>query len=145
MRQAVVSDIPWLLEQLKEFETFFNSSLKMYPDPKYAEEFLMAFIGEHFFTIALDDDKPVGFVAGFISGHLFNPKIRTLSEVFWWVSPEHRGSGAASMLMNEFIRYGKQHSDVIHFSLQENTPVSPNHLLIKGFKLREKCYVMEVT
>ena len=80
-----------------------------------------------------------------IAPHIFNPKIMTLTEVFWWVKPEHRGSRAGRDLIEEFILWGKENVDWIITTLEENSPVNDSVFLNRGFKPKERSFIMEVT
>jgi len=46
--------------------------------------------------------------------------------------------------LNEFIKQGKERSDVIIFSLQESSKVNDRSLTKKGFIKKEKCYFLGV-
>jgi hypothetical protein len=100
VRTAVAADVAWLLQQLAHFDAFFGSSRSLFPDEAYAVETLTKLIATEPFFIAADARGPVGFIAGLLTPHLLNPSIRVLSELFWWVVPEARGSRAGFLLLS---------------------------------------------
>lgn len=91
------------------------------------------------------DAKPIGFVGGYSIPHPFNPDIKLLSEMFWWVSEEHRGSRAGLMLLNAFTSYGKEHADWVTMAIEHNSPINERALTKRGYKLQERSYLLEVS
>jgi len=147
VRGAEQQDLDWLIGQLKEFSRFFGSHHVLFPhdDEAYARNGLSGMMEKHLVLVAEREDKtPIGFVAGIVTPHLFNPKLRVLCETFWWVIPEARMSLAASKLLDAFTKWGQEHADWIIFSLEERTPVRDRGLLRRGFRLQERSYLMEV-
>jgi hypothetical protein len=67
-----------------------------------------------------------------------------LSELFWWVSPEHRGGLAGARLLAHFIDYGEKNADWIQMTLEAGSPVNEHTLTRLGFQLYERSYLKEV-
>lgn len=143
IRKAAVSDINYILSQLKEFSEFFDSKYSLY-DEESAPGILEMMINEHVFLLAFKDDEPVGFISGFVTPHLFNAKIKTLTETFWWVDKKHRGSRAGLILLNEFVKYGKENCHWIFMTLEKNSPVRDETFTRLGFIEKEKNFLLEV-
>lgn len=138
-------DADWLLKQLQAFSDFYNTKTKIY-HPEFAVEFIGHMLENHIVLIAERESVGnVGFIAGAMSPHAFNPYINVLYETFWWVDPAYRGSRAGFMLLNEFTEIGKKSADWISFSLEIHSPVNDNVLLKRGFRLQERNFLMEVT
>jgi hypothetical protein len=90
-------------------------------------------------------DGPVGFVSGMLAAHPYNPALTVLTEMFWWVAPEARGSRAGLLLLDAFLAYGERNADWIIFTLEHHSPVNERTLTKRGFHLHERSYLYEVT
>lgn len=146
VRRATSTDLDWLMTQLRAFSRFFGSERALFGDEEYARKTMSGIIENHVVFIAeREDGALMGFVGGLLVQHFMNPKIRTLTELFWWVDPDHRRSRAALMLLETFMAYGKENADWITFSLEDHSPVSDRCLTRRGFKPRERAYLMEVS
>ena len=60
----------------------------------------------HFFMLAEDEVKPVGFFMGYLTRYFFGPG-RMATELAWYVTPEKRGSMAGVRLLSAFRQWGK--------------------------------------
>lgn len=146
VRLGNVGDIDWLVSQVKLFSEFFGTKRPLFSNEEYAREGLLKTMQEHILFVATHNDgTPVGFVAGYIIPHMFNPEISVLAETFWWVQPEYRGTRAGLMLLNELVAYGKEHTDWILMALEDGSPVNEKCLTKRGFVLKERNYLLEVS
>jgi hypothetical protein len=180
---ADLPDVPWLMEQAKEFSKFSQYKKKqLYPGDEFAKGFFENLIEKQvvFMAKALKEgfiyndesgacklteieeieDKPplmklttefdedpwirTGFIAGFLYPHFFNPDIVTLSELFWWVPEEYRGTRSGLLLFKYFKEFGEERADQVIMTLEEETPVKPEFLTKKGFRVKEHSYLLEV-
>lgn len=145
VRPATVDDVPWLIEQLRQFAEFFGSNRSLFEDEGYARAVLPTLIEQHPFFLAVQGDERIGFISGMLAPHPWNPRITLLSEAFWWVSEAHRGGRAGLMLLDAFLSVGMAKADWIVFTLEEKSPVNPATLERRGFHLHERAYLLEVT
>lgn len=146
IRQALPSDIDWLISQLRAFSHFFGTKKPLFGDEEQARESMLAVVQNHVVYVAENADKTLmGFIAGCLIPHPYNPKITVLSEAFWWVDELYRGTRAGLKLLNAFVAFGKAHADWITFTLEAKSPVNESCLLKRGFRLQERNYLMEVT
>lgn len=146
VRPATESDLPWLLIQLKAFSEFFKSNIELFAGEDDAREKMREVIRAHVVFVAERyDGTRMGFTGGLLTPHFMNHKITTLTELFWWVDPVHRNSRAGLMLLEAFTDYGRAHANWIMFSLQDNSPVSDRCLTRRGYRLKERAYLMEVS
>lgn len=144
-RRAEDYDIDWLIGQLRQFSDFFDSKHKLFPDPDSARVGLKSFIDNHYILIAdTEAYGPAGFIAGMLFNHPFNPSIKVLNESFWWVDPEFRGTKAGSILLYEFIQFGKANVNWVWMTLETNSPIKDEVLTKRGFILKERNYLMEI-
>jgi hypothetical protein len=147
IRQAQLSDIDWLLQELEKFSNFYASKYKLFStDEKYNRALITSIVQSHLVIVAYKEDtgEQVGFIAGTIAGHIYNPEIKTLSEMFWWVQEEHRLGRAGMLLLHAFIEYGKKNCQWVTMTIEDNSPINPDSLLRRGFKPKEVSFIMEI-
>ena len=146
IREAMLSDIDQLIDHLREFSDHYSTKLPPFKDQETSEKILTNMIQNHLFYVAVSDDMEsiIGFIAGFVCDHIYNPDIKCLSEAFWWVSPEHRRSGAGADLLTVFEDWGKKNVDWILMTIEEDTPIDERVFLGRGFKRKETSFIMEV-
>lgn len=142
-RPAFASDVDWLFEQCEAFAKFYGSKISLAGNPDYGKAFLGGLVEKHFVRIGFKDSERAGFIAGMITPHHFNPDIKMLAELLWWVPEEFRNCGVGARLFKEFTEYGQTNCDWVTFTLEENSPVGDQVLLKRGFRLTEKAYLME--
>lgn len=144
IRAATLDDMSWLLDQLAEFDQFFGSSRSLFPTMEQAERTLAGLIEEQVFLMAVNEREPLGFIAGVLVPHYLNPAITVLSELFWWVAVEHRGSRAGLVLLNAFDAIGDQRAHSVVMTLEADSPIHPKHLYGRGYRLKETSFLREV-
>lgn len=144
VRHAENEDAEWILSELQKFSKFFGSKKELFHSPDHSIPVLKDWIKNHLVLIAEDGERKLGFISGLVHGHLYNPEIRVLTETFWWVPEEFRGTRAGAMLFSEFKSWGEKHVDWIMMTLEAASPVNEKSLEKRGFKLIEKQFLMEV-
>jgi GNAT superfamily N-acetyltransferase len=145
--RAQFNDIPVILPMLREFAQFAlpSAAISLYPSTdEEAAVILGNFIGHHAFLVAKDGAEIVGFIAGAVSPHIFNPRIRVLTELFWWVDPKHRGTRAGLLLLESLKDWSKHFADVFIMTLESHSPVNPRTLEKRGFRHFETNYILEM-
>jgi len=144
VRRAEQKDLDWLVSELQKFATFFDSVHSMF-DETHWRQGLSGMIESHLVLVAEKEGVGlIGLIAGFVCPHPFNPKIRVLSESFWWVTESHRQSRAGAMLLAEYMKWGEANCQWILMALEANSPVNEETLLKRGFRLKERAYLKEV-
>lgn len=144
VRAATIEDLDWIIEQVKRFAGFYGTRKSLVMDESYARNGLRSVIENHLVIIAEKDGVRAGFIAGLFTPHMFNPSIRLLCELFWWVAEPFRNTRAAYMLLKEYVRQGKEKSDWVTMCSIVNSPVNEKALERHGFKLMERSFLMEV-
>jgi hypothetical protein len=87
--------------------------------------------------IAKCDDECVGAIGGLLLPNLFNPDLKSLTEIFWYVLPEFRRTRAGYLLLKAFDAKGKEVADFINMCLLFDSPVSIESLEKRGYILKE--------
>ncbi len=145
IKKATEDDLEWLIDELKKFDEFHDTKKSLFAGNGYWHEGLKKIVDKHIAYIAwTDQGERVGLIAGLASPHFFNPDVSTLTELFWWVSKEHRHSRAGLLLLNKFVEVGKQVADWVIVPLESNSPVNEKCLTKRGFNLKETSFVLEV-
>lgn len=146
VRTAMAMDAPQLLEELRKFDVFFPANRSLIPDDREeALAIVERLIAQGVFMLAVRGSRIIGFIAGTLTPHLFNPKIHVLCELLWWVTPDARGSRAGALLFNEFLEVGKREGvDWIVMTLEAGSPISDESLTKRGFKPMERSFLLEV-
>jgi N-acetylglutamate synthase-like GNAT family acetyltransferase len=142
-RRANVNDVRWLFACCEDFARFYGSKISLAGNRDYGLQFLENLVLQHYVLIGLKDNMPAGFIAGMVTPHHFNPAIKQLVELLWWVPEEMRNTGVGMKLFEEFLEYGKAHCDWVTFTLEENSPIKDTFLTKRGFRMTEKAYLME--
>lgn len=144
VRHAKEDDLPFILSELKSFSIFFDSKYSLFPSEELAYAGMKAHIDNHVLLVAESEEGLIGFISGMFHPHLFNPTILCLTETFWWVPEKHRGGRAGLVLLNEYTRIGKMKAHWLIFTLESHSPVNDRCLIKRGFKPKEKIYLLEV-
>lgn len=153
IRRASVTDITWLLEQLRAFDRFFGGKHSLFPSKdEVAIEIVGKLVETQPFFIAerseresdAPDDERMGFIAGALGPHPYNPELVVLAELFWWVDPAYRGSTVGARLFETFVQYGREYADWIQMTLEANSPIDPATLERRGFVPHERTFLLEV-
>lgn len=143
VRPATLQDAAWIVEELKDFDRFFNTQKKLF-DSEYTAKLVTILVTEHLTLVAEKEDGVMGFISGFVHPHVFNPNVKVLSEAFWWVKEVYRGSRAGIMLLDAFTAWGKANVNWVYLNLQAHTPIKDVSMLKCGYQFRERVFLLEV-
>lgn len=95
-------------------------------------------IREGTLIVGLSNDEPVGVIGGVLVNNLFNPAIKTLAELFWYVVPEYRKTKIGLLLLKAFEKVGKDLANEITFSiLLSNNDIKIETMEKLGYSLQE--------
>ena len=145
VRNATHKNIDWIMTELKEFAKFFGSKHSLYGDEEYVRNGLEILIDDHILLIAEDDLGLTGFIAALVLPHIFNPNIKTVIEIFWWVPEEHRHTRSGFLLLKELIKASDElGASWITMGLQNGTDVKEESLAKLGFHLHERNFLREI-
>lgn len=144
IREARIKDIDWIFEECKSFAKFYGTKADLAGDMNYGMSYLFDLVTLHFVRIAEDEQgQRLGFIAGLITPHHFNPKLTLMTELLWWVPEHFRNTGAGKKLFDAFTEYGKMNADLVTFTLEDNSPVKDEFLLKRGFRFKERTFILE--
>lgn len=139
VRPATTDDLDWIQKELREFAALMGTTKSVYDDN--APAFIKNLIENHVFLVIPN----VGIIAGMLGPHFINPKIRVLSETFWWVAKDSRASGVGTALFEAFVEAGRQHeADWVTVTLEATSPIEDEFLFSRSFRLQEKCFLKEL-
>ena len=146
VRPAQLEDIQWMLPQLENFSDFYGTHHQLFGTAESSAQVVQFMIEKHVvFVCERSDVGPIGFISGFVNPHIYNPDMNVLTEAWWWVLPEFRGTKAGLLLLNSFTEWGKENVDWITFALPHHSPANDACLLRRGYKLQEKTFLLEIT
>ena len=143
VRPAKDDDADWIVSHLPALSKFYATSQPLYEDPCHARDGVLGLIRNHFTRIALLDDVRAGFISGLVTDHPLNPNVRTLTEILWWVPDGPSRARIGMALLDEFVDWGRRHTDWIFFSLKAANPIGANALMRRGFTAKETIYLLE--
>lgn len=144
IRRATHDDVPWLLRELRAFAGW--NGLQLFGNEAHSEALVGQLIDTQFVAIATRSDERVGLIAGTVGPHPFNPERTMAMELWWWVTPEARGSSAGARLLDAFDDWANDSgADLVSFTLEAESPVNPRTLERRGYRLMEYQFVREVS
>lgn len=145
IRKANNYDIDYLLTQLELFakevpykKDLFSSSVE------WKMKSLICLMEKHLFLIAEKNGLKSGFIAGLVTPHFLNPNLISVTELFWWVNIEMRGSSVGARLLQSYTEEAKKIGDWVSMHTQTSTKIKDSSLERLGYKFSEKSFVMEV-
>lgn len=142
IRDARPSDLPWLVGELRRFDHEAGLDRSLFPDMARAVTTLTTLMHSGPFYVADDQGTPVGFIAGVLSPHYFNPDLMTCCELLWWVVPERRGSTAGAKLLDAFLSFGRANADWVICTVRDTTQRSA--MRKRGLVGYERSFIHEV-
>lgn len=145
IRKAHLGDIDFLMTQFELSDDAYPAHHSLLADPEELKAKLIHTIENHVVLIGMKYLRPIGYIVGFHTPHLYNSKLSQLSELLWWVIPEYRSSKIGSMLLKEFTKIGKGLGcKWIMLNLNKDTKIKPSSLSRYGYKPADRTYLMEV-
>lgn len=94
--------------------------------------------------IVKKDGVPVGALGAILTPNLFNPNVKTLAELFWYVLPEQRSSRAGYLLLKSFEERAKEVADECTMSLLPASDVAIKSMNKQGYYLCEFGYRKQI-
>lgn len=149
VRPATPEDVVWMLAQAADFDAFVDTRHQVFGND--AGRILNDLIDQQpVFVSELQHPTAgavqTGMLIAVVHPHLFNPELVVLTELLWWVAPEYRATRAAALLLHAFEETAKRiGADWVVMSLEAKSPLNPDALEKRGYRLQERSYLMERT
>lgn len=149
VRKAAAVDLPGYLEMGKKFhESSPMHGVIDFDDNGYSNFYLSALHDENIgMWLAEDDGNLVGIVGAIIYPLYFNPGAKVVQELWWWVSPESRGSGVGRQMFSEIEEWATvNNASAIFMIALQNEHLEKMEKLYDGagFRPLERTYIKEV-
>lgn len=90
--------------------------------------------------VAKIDNTPIGAIGAILAPNMFNPDIKTLVEIFWYVLPEYRKGRAGAMLLMAFEDLGGEVADESTLSLLGTSEIASSSLERRGWYAGEVAF-----
>lgn len=142
VRQANLEDVDWLISCFHKHAQEVPTMAEVF-NYEHATKALVDGIENHLVLVAEKDGEPLGYIAGWILPHFFNPEIIALTQALWYVVPGMRGGKAAKKLLDAFTEFGEMNANWIWLDLPVSTNIKEENLAKIGYSLREKWYFKE--
>jgi len=106
IRLANKFDIESIIELLKKYREFAPlDAMKKANNKEYIEKLITEIIvGSGYIFLAEKNKVIIGMLIAAKFPNVWNPEAKQLSELAYWVEPEHRGSSAGYRLIETYIR-----------------------------------------
>jgi GNAT superfamily N-acetyltransferase len=94
------------------------------------------------------DGEIVGICGALVYPMYFNPSALVVQELWWWLTPASRGSGAGGKMFKQIEQWAKEKdaSALFMIALEDNRVKKMENLYIRaGFKPMERTFIKEVT
>ena len=128
IREATPVDIPQLLDMLRKYRDQTPLDFLSEADNRtYITQMLCEIMAGRGVVLVAETDSLVGMLIAGIHPSRWSPSHLLLTELAWWVEPEHRGGTAGHRLLKRYIEAGqkmKQEGRVCNFfiSKMSNSP-----------------------
>jgi len=146
IREATPVDLPQLLNMLRKYrEQTPLEFLSEADNATYITQMLCEIMAGRGVVLVAEDDGLVGMLIAGIHPSRWSPSHLLLTELAWWVEPEHRGGTAGHRLLKRYIEAGqkmKEQGRICNFFISKMSN-SPNLDYGRfGFKYLEEFWVM---
>ena len=113
----------------------------------------------HFFTTSLQNDSVgiwlaeidneiVGICGALVYPMYFNPSALVVQELWWWLTPASRGSGAGGQMFKQIEQWAKEKnaSALFMIALEDTRAKKMENLYVRaGFRPMERTFIKEAT
>ena len=90
--------------------------------------------------IVINNGTPIGALGSVLVPNIYNPEIKTLAELFWFVVKEYRMTRAGFLLFKAFEQKAKDCADEATLSLMFSSEVRTETLEKRGFIMEEMAF-----
>jgi N-acetylglutamate synthase-like GNAT family acetyltransferase len=149
VRKAVESDLPQYIKLAQAFHAASPMHGSINFDVLGYSQFYLSSLENDSVGIWLAEieNKIVGICGAVAYPLYFNPKALVVQELWWWLTPASRGSGAGGQMFKQIEQWAKdkEASALFMIALEDNRAKKMENLYIRaGFKPMERTFIKEV-
>jgi len=146
VRPMTEDDLPAYIEMAAAFHASCPIDDLIPFDPEGTAAFLAGVMDKDIFRVVLAeiDGVPVGIAGAALHPMYFSPSNSAVQELWWWLSPDHRGSGAAKRMYADIENWARQSGAVAMFMValhDANVERMANMYARSGFRPMERTFV----
>jgi GNAT superfamily N-acetyltransferase len=150
VRKATSLDLPQYVELIQAFHAASPMHGSIAFDVQGYSDFYLASLENDNVGIWLAeiDGAIVGICSALAYPLYFNPAALVVQELWWWLTPAARGSGAGGRMFKQIEQWAKERnaSALFMVALEDNKAKKMENLYIRaGFKPMERTFIKEVT
>jgi N-acetylglutamate synthase-like GNAT family acetyltransferase len=104
------TDINIIIDMMKKYSSYSPIfELRTTHNEQHVRNVVDAIIvGQGFVLLAFKDETPVGMFIAIRHGNTWNPDVKILTELAFWVEPEHRHSSVGYRLLKEYEKCAEE-------------------------------------
>ena len=150
VRKATEADLPEYIKLAQAFHTAspMHGSIS-FDVPGYSQFYLSSLQNDSVGVWLAEIENNIVGICGAVAYPLyFNPSALVVQELWWWLTPASRGSGAGGQLFKQIEQWAKDKdaSALFMIALEDNRAKKMENLYIRaGFKPMERTFIKEVT
>ena len=150
VRKATEADLPEYIKLAQAFHTAspMHGSIG-FDVPGYSQFYLSSLQNDSIgIWLAELENNIVGICGALVYPLYFNPSALVVQELWWWLTPASRGSGAGGQMFKQIEQWAKDKnaSALFMIALEDNRAKKMENLYIRaGFKPMERTFIKEVT
>lgn len=149
IKQAhTLMDARHVIKMMQRFlnETSYNQAEEASRDVEHLGKLAFTFLQNGYVWLAFDGEEPVGMLAAVMEPNMWNPKVRQMRELIWYVVPEKRKSTIGGRLFKQYCLKGeelKQAGKINVYFTSMMTSTQACDLESRGFRCTERTYIKE--
>lgn len=109
IRNANKFDLPYILDMLRDFRNATPIDMMRDCDnEEYINKLYHHIILGGGIALIVEDEKPYGMIIGVKDHNIWDPEIKVLRELVYWVDPAYRGTTAGYRLLKEYNKQAQK-------------------------------------
>jgi len=150
VRKAIETDLPQYIKLAQAFHAAspMHGAIDFDADG-YSQFYLSSLQNDSVgIWLAEIDGEIVGICAAVAYPLYFNPSALVVQELWWWLTPASRGSGAGGQMFKQIDEWAKEKnaSALFMIALEDNRAKKMENLYLRaGFRPMERTFIKEVT
>ena len=127
-------------------DTSYSQAEDASRDVEHLGRLAFTFINNGYVWLAFDGEEPVGMLAAVMEPNMWNPKVRQMRELIWYVVPEKRKSTVGGRLFKQYCLKGEELKQAGKINVYFTSMMSSTQacdLESRGFRCTERTYIKE--